>query len=91
MVVRSFQKCGLFVKLDGSEKESVNIEGLPNYQYRIGVIPAEPAAEPAAVAVAPAPAGTAVSISDRMRMMPTPAVMIVAATMKSLGIEQGDN
>ena len=30
-IIRSFQKCGLSVALDGSENDGVNIEGLPEY------------------------------------------------------------
>ena len=31
-IIRSFKKCGLSMALDGSEKDEVNIEGLPEYQ-----------------------------------------------------------
>ena len=31
-IIRSFKKCGLSVALDGSEKDEVNIESLPEYQ-----------------------------------------------------------
>ena len=31
-IIRSFKKCGLSVALDGSEKDEVNIQGLPEYQ-----------------------------------------------------------
>ena len=37
MVIRSFKKCGISVNLDGSEDNSVNIEGLPDYKYRMAV------------------------------------------------------
>ena len=37
MVIRSFVKCGLSVNLDGSEDDQVNIEGLPDYKYRMVV------------------------------------------------------
>ena len=30
-IIRSFQKCGLSVALDGSENDGVNIEGSPEY------------------------------------------------------------
>ena len=36
--VRSFKKCGLSVKLDGSEDDQVNVEGMPNYTYRMEVV-----------------------------------------------------
>ena len=37
MVIHSFKKCGISVNLDGSENKSVNIEGLPDYEYRMVV------------------------------------------------------
>ena len=36
--VRSFKKCGLSVKLDGTEDDQVNVEGMPNYTYRMEVV-----------------------------------------------------
>ena len=36
--VRSCEKCGLSVKLDGSEDDQVHVEGMPNYTYRMEVV-----------------------------------------------------
>ena len=37
MVIRSFKKCDISVNPDGSEDKSVNIEGIPDYEYRMVV------------------------------------------------------
>ena len=98
MVVRSIQKCGLFIKLDGSEDGLVNIEGLPNYRYRIdntvevraAATPA--AAEPAATAAA-VPAAAAASAADPTTVPASAGVATEPATaaVERIGIDESDD
>ena len=82
MVVRSFQKCGLFIKLYGSEDGLANIEGLPNYRYRVdNTVEVRAAAEPAASAADP----TTVPASAGVATEPA------TAAVERIGIDESDD